>query len=56
LVWSLFNIKKTHSEFIDKVHKKVASWLARTFDVIILPTFNVHRCHVADGEEDLTIK
>ena len=41
---------------VDEIHKKAALWLARTFDVIILPTFNIHRCHDANGEEDNSSK
>ena len=33
-------LRKHIQNLIDEVHKKAALWLACTFDVIILPTFN----------------
>ena len=33
-------LRKHIQNLVDEVHKKAALWLARTFDVIILPTFN----------------
>ena len=33
-------LRKHIQNLVDEIHKKAALWLARTFDVIILPTFN----------------
>ena len=33
-------LRKHIQNLVDEIHKKAALWLARTFDIIILPTFN----------------
>ena len=40
---------------IDKVQKKVASWLIKTFDVIILPSFDSTRMAARQGPKKRVI-